>query len=48
MNEEQEIIQIDALKQLVIVNIIYYMYETTPRDEILFLRISSMITPLLE
>lgn len=48
LNEEQEIVQIDALKQLVIVNIIYYMYETTPRDEILFLRISSMITPLLE
>lgn len=26
----------------------YYMYETTPKDEILFLKISSMLTPVLE
>lgn len=48
LNEEQETVRIDSLKQLVLVNIIYYMYETTPKDEILFLRISSMIAPLLE
>jgi hypothetical protein len=24
------------------------MYETTPKDEILFLKISSMLTPVLE
>lgn len=32
LNEETEQTHIDTLKQLVIVNIIYYMYETTPKD----------------